>query len=116
MLPVEVICDICNFNNCRYVTRPSPEEQWWKNPQRQQKKSTAAVVNPQPPPSSSVEKMETASDSPQDSTSGGSEVQSPAAGSEESPVFDNSNNPLSLQVKLLSNFIVNYLEKFILLF
>jgi len=41
--------------------------------------------------------METASDSPQDSTSGGSEVQSPAAGSEESPVFDNSNNPLSVQ-------------------
>ena len=44
----------------------------------------------------------------QDSTSGGSEVQSPAggsdvqspaAGSEESPVFENSNNPLSLQVE-----------------
>ncbi len=47
--------------------------------------------------------METASDSPQDSTSGGSEVQSPAAGSEESPVFDNSNNPLSLQVKFVMN-------------
>ena len=43
--------------------------------------------------------METNSDSPQDSTSGGSEVQSPAAGSEESPVFENRNT-LNIQVSL----------------
>jgi len=81
----------------RYVTRPSSTEQWWKDPQRQQQKQqqqqqAAATWNS----NGAGEKMETNSDSPQDSTSGGSEVQSPAAGSEESPVFENRNT-LNLQ-------------------